>query len=308
VLFSQGRTKIYCDSAYLYKKTNNIEAFGRIRIVDDSVTITSKKLFYNGNTRIARLRENVVYRSKDFTLYTNNLDYDRLRSEAFYFNKGRLVDSTNVVTSQKGYFQSWRNTMAFKTNVVMTNKKETLRSDTLIYNTRSKMVNFVAPTTVTDVQGAVVTYEEGVYNTTSKQSTLSAGDIDTEDYYIKGDRLQLDNARAYYKIIGNAYLFDKQEEVQVDGRLAEHDKKKQMTKVYGGQVVLKKDMDGDTLYITADTLLSINNEAEKKLLAWRNVEIYRTDFQARPTRWLITLKTAPLRFITTLFYGQKIRS
>ena len=123
VLFTQGRTKIYCDSAYLYKKTNNIEAFGHIRIVDDSVTITSKKLFYNGNTRIAKLRENVVYKSKDFTLYTNFLDYNRLKSEATYFNRGRLVDSTNVVTSQKGYFQSWRNIMAFKTNVVMTNKK-----------------------------------------------------------------------------------------------------------------------------------------------------------------------------------------
>src|SRR5690606_10853485 len=38
VVFTQNQTTIYCDSAYLYKEQNSVEAFGRVRITEgDSV-------------------------------------------------------------------------------------------------------------------------------------------------------------------------------------------------------------------------------------------------------------------------------
>lgn len=52
VVLIQNRTTIYCDSAYLYKKRNFVEAFGKVRITEgDSVTITGRKLEYDGNTK-----------------------------------------------------------------------------------------------------------------------------------------------------------------------------------------------------------------------------------------------------------------
>src|SRR5688572_8805213 len=59
VVFKQNNTTIYCDSAYFYKSRNNIEAFGHVRILEgDSVTITGKRLEYDGNTKKAKLRDN----------------------------------------------------------------------------------------------------------------------------------------------------------------------------------------------------------------------------------------------------------
>ena len=76
VELKQKDTRIFCDSAFFYKKTNNIQAFGRVKITDeDSVTITAKKLFYNGDTKIAQLREDVVFvKLGQLTLYTEFLD------------------------------------------------------------------------------------------------------------------------------------------------------------------------------------------------------------------------------------------
>ena len=52
VVFEQNETTIYCDSAIFYENTNAIRAFGNVKITDgDSVTITSKRLFYDGNTK-----------------------------------------------------------------------------------------------------------------------------------------------------------------------------------------------------------------------------------------------------------------
>jgi lipopolysaccharide assembly outer membrane protein LptD (OstA) len=100
VIFTQNKTTIYCDSAYFYKSINSIDAFGRIRITEgDSVTITGNKLSYDGDAKKAKLRNNVVFtKLATSTLYTDNLDFDRPRNTAYYFNGGRLVDSINVLT------------------------------------------------------------------------------------------------------------------------------------------------------------------------------------------------------------------
>src|SRR5690606_41714009 len=65
------------------------EAFGRVRIIEgDSVTITSNKADYDGNSRVARLRNNVVFtKLAQATLYTDYLDFDRVKNEAYYFNR-----------------------------------------------------------------------------------------------------------------------------------------------------------------------------------------------------------------------------
>jgi lipopolysaccharide export system protein LptA len=101
VIFTQNETTIYCDSAYLYKEKNSVEAFGKVKIKEgDSVTVTSRKLEYDGNTKQAKLRNNVVFvKLNTATLYTDHLDYSRPSNLAIYFNGGRLVDSINTLTS-----------------------------------------------------------------------------------------------------------------------------------------------------------------------------------------------------------------
>ena len=98
VVFEQSETTIYCDSAIFNKIKNSIEAYGHIRIVEgDSVTVTASRLTYDGNKKIAYLRRSVVFNKLETaTLYTDFLDYDRMKNTARYFNNGKLVDSVAV--------------------------------------------------------------------------------------------------------------------------------------------------------------------------------------------------------------------
>lgn len=284
VKFRQNQTQIWCDSAFLYKTTNRIEAFGHVKIKDgDSITITSNKLTYLGNERLARLREDVVFDNKEIKLYTDFLDYDRTASLAYYFNEGMLVDSTNQVTSVKGYYQTYSRVMSFKTDVVLTNTQDSLLSDSLVYYTTSKIVNFVAPTVVFDPDGNKATYEDGVYNTISDKSDLQIAKLENDRYLLTGDKMNLDNLRSYYRVTGNVYMFDKQDEIIITGAMAEHWKLDGITKVYGPNALLRKVMgEGDTLYLSADTLISLDgpNVDEKRLLAYHQVQVYKPDMQA----------------------------
>src|SRR6187431_3033999 len=61
VVFQQGDMFLYCDSAFQYAKTNYVEAFGHVRLVQgDTLTLTCSKLEYDGNTKQAKAIGNVI--------------------------------------------------------------------------------------------------------------------------------------------------------------------------------------------------------------------------------------------------------
>ncbi len=148
--------------------------------------ITSLHLRYDGTKKIAYLRKNVVFEKlKIAKLYTDFLDYDRIKNEARYFNGGKLVDTTNTLTSKKGYYDLRTNLASFKKDVVGVNPDYTLMSDTLQYNSKTRLVYFRDFTTVRDSQGKTAYYETGVYDTRKKFSALNNGEMESLDYKIQ---------------------------------------------------------------------------------------------------------------------------
>lgn len=283
VIFVQNNTTIYCDSAHFFKTKNRIEAFGKVHITEgDSVDVTSQALTYDGNKKIAYLRKKVVFTKLGIaTLHTDFLDYDRQKNEARYFNGGKLVDTTNVLTSKKGYYDVRTNLAAFKSDVVGVNPDYTLTSDTLQYNSKTKIIYFKDETTIKDKDGGVAVYKSGFYNTNKKLSALNLGEIETVEYKIKGDEYFIDDATKLYKAKGKVVMTSKEENMLIIGDDSFYDKKTGISKVYGNAYVAKIDDDLDTLFISADTLVSIENSDPKKkrLLAYNQVRIFKKDIQ-----------------------------
>lgn len=305
VIFKQNETTIYCDSAIFNRSKNTIEAFGRVRIEDgDSVRVTASHLTYDGNKKMAFLRRNVVFtKLATATLYTDFLDYDRANSKASYFNRGKLVDSTNTLTSEKGYYNLRTNLASFKTDVVAVNKDNTLKSDTLQYHSRTKVIFFRAHTEVRDKNDRVGYYEEGFYDTRSKTSDLAKGDFETPKYKLRGTTLYLDDIKQYYRAVGNVVMTSKEENMLIYGDDAVYDKKNLKSKVHGHAYVARVDDNLDTLFISADTLVSIDsdNPARKRLLAYRNVRVFKNDLQGRADSLAYVASDS-----TLYFYGDPV--
>lgn len=283
VIFVQNKTTIYCDSAHFFKSENRVEAFGKIHITEgDSIDVTSRGLSYDGNQKIAHLRKNVVFTKLGLaTLYTDFLDYYRNQNEARYFNGGKLVDSTNVLTSKKGYYDINTNLASFKKDVVGVNEEYTMKSDTLQYNSKTKIIYFLDRTIITDKEGGVAEYINGFYDTNKKLSSLYYGEIETPSYKIKGDRYFLNDLKKTYKAKGKVVMTSKEENMIIYGDDGDYDRLNGVTKVYGHAYLAKITDESDTLFMSADTLVSIESPdpMKKKLLAYNNVKIFKTDLQ-----------------------------
>ncbi|MCI0750733.1 MAG: hypothetical protein L0Y35_02750, partial [Flammeovirgaceae bacterium] len=283
VILTQNKTTIYCDSAHFYKSTNQVEAFGRVRITEgDSITITANKLEYDGNLKRAKLRNNVVFtRLERATLFTDYLDFDRPNNTALYFNGGRLVDTINVLTSRKGYYNVNTNLASFKKDVDVKNPDYTMAADSLQYNSRSKIIYFVSKTTLIDKDSNVFVYESGQYDSKTRKSDLSRGVAENEGYKLESDDYSLDDIRKIYRLRGNVVMTSKLEKLIIYGQASDAYKTKGITKIYDRAYVAKITDDEDTLFMRADTLVSIDDKDPKKkrILAYHNVRIFKSDLQ-----------------------------
>jgi len=282
VAFVQNTTNIFCDSAYFFRTENRLEAFGHVHITDDSVDITALRLEYDGTKKIANLRKNVVFQKLMIAkLYTDFLDYYRVKNEARYFNGGKLVDTTNTLTSKKGYYDVRTNLASFKGEVVGVNKDYTLTSDTLQYNSKSRLVYFRDFTTVKDKDDKSAYYQNGVYDTRKKISSLNNGEMESPSYRIKGDAYYIDDVKKFYKVKGHVAMTSKVEHLTIFGDDGFYDRKNGISKVYGNAFLARVMDSGDTLFLSADTLVSIENKDPKKkrLMAYHSVKIFKADMQ-----------------------------
>ena len=90
VVLRHGNATMTCDSAYLNEDDQIFEAFGEVHMVQgDTVHMYSRYLYYDGVSKLARLRHNVHLANKTTDLYTDSLDYDRIADIAYYSREVR---------------------------------------------------------------------------------------------------------------------------------------------------------------------------------------------------------------------------
>ena len=282
VVFRHEEALMYCDKAYFYNKSNNISAHGNIKMVQgDSLVVYADHLFYNGDTKMARLRHNVRMENKELTLYTDSLNYDRKANIGYYFHGGKIVDSTNVLTSTNGKYYPNLDIAVFQNNVVLNNKDFDLYSDTLKYQTVEKIAYILGPSDI--VQDSTRIYSEyGWYNTIKDNAKLIDNSYirDLEGRRLSADTLFYNQRTGQAEGFRNVALRDSAEALLLKGHYGIYNEKTNkgfMTR----KATLIDFSDVDSMFIASDTIFyDASEEDNTKLKAYYNVQSWHIDFQS----------------------------
>lgn len=274
-------TLIYCDSAHFFREENKARLFGNVRLIDvvDPVKTTSRYAEYDGNTQLAKLRNNVVFTNQKTTLTTEYLDYDRAGNIAYYYNEGKVVDSINVLTSERGTYEVSVERITFQENVVLVNPDYTMKTNDLVYLTIPKTAETKGLTNLISKEGNTLDAQTGsFYDTQAKKFTFYDGIVETETSRIKAKELYYDEMEAYYEGKEDVRVLNKERQVEVFGDVGEYWEDRKYSLVHGNALV-RRYFEKDTLYMASDTLISQDGEADsmKYLLAFRSVMLVKTD-------------------------------
>lgn len=221
--------------------------------------------------------------NKNTTLLTDSLNYDRIYNLGYYFDGGTLMDEENVLTSEWGEYSPATKQSVFNYDVKLVNPKFTLTSDTLRYNTASKIANIVGPSDI-DSDNNHIYSELGFYNTQIGQAELLNRSVLTnEGKQLTGDSLFYDRVKGYGEAFDNVLFNDTINKNMLTGDYCYYN---ELTKyaIATQKAVAVDYSQGDSLFMHADTLqmytFNLNTDSTfRETRAYHKVRMYRTDVQ-----------------------------
>lgn len=259
VEMSHGNVIMYCDSAYSYKDSNKVDAFGHVHFIQaDTLHVYGDKSNYDGNSKIAKVRGNARLVNKSITLTTDELIYNMRTNVGDYNTGGKIVDTANVLVSKIGRYYSNEDMFFFKDSVKVTNKDFILTADTLKYNSKIERVYIVGPTHIvgTTKQGTLYS-EKGWYDTRTNIAELyKASKIIGKEQSLQGDTLFYSRDTGTGRARSRVLLSDTTNHVAITGRKGTYNEKTKIAFVTDSALFMQFSPK-DTLFLHADSLKSI---------------------------------------------------
>lgn len=280
VCFRHDSSYMYCDSAYFFEKTNSLEAFCNVRMEQgDTLFMYGDYLFYDGNAQIAYLRNNVRMENRQVTLFTDSLNYERIANIGYYFDGGLIVDSLNELSSFYGQYSPATKLAIFNDSVRLENPNFTLYSDTLHYNTDTKLSTILGPSVIVSDSG-VIHSSLGWYNTIDNTAMLlDRSEITSGNKILIGDSIAYDRDAGFGEVFGSMSIEDTLQNVMLRGNYGYYNEKTGYAFATDSASFLEYSQ-GDTLYLRADTLEMMTIDSTyREVKAFYGVRFFRTDIQ-----------------------------
>ena len=283
VRFRHDNATMTCDSAHFFMAGNSFDAFSRIVINQgDTLFAYGDRLYYDGNTKLARLRGNVRLENRKTVLTTDSLNYDRNSQLAYYFTGGKIVDPENTLTSVWGQYSTSNDDALFSDDVKLTNENFTMTSDTLKYNTRTHIADMVGKTYILYQNKTEIFTDKGWYNTDSERSMLlnRSQVVNKEGKSLVGDTIFYDKKQGYGESFGKVVLNDTIQKSTLYGNYVYYHEDNELGIATDSALLVDWSDAKKTMYIHADTLQTYKQDTlYNHAKAWYNVRFYREDIQ-----------------------------
>lgn len=279
VRFRQDSAYMFCDSAYFYEKSNSMDAFGNVRMEQgDTLFVYGDVLFYDGNSGLARLRDNVRMINRDVTLTTDSLNYDRWVNIGYFFDGGMITDPENELTSTYGQYSPDTKYALFEDSVELKNPRFTLYSDTLKYNTETGIADILGPSVIVSDSNTIYS-DLGWYDTRQDLAMLlDRSRIVSKSQELIGDTIYYDRKTGFGEVFGNMFMNDSSRKVILEGDYGYYNEITEYSFVTQRARFIEYSTP-DSLYLHADTLRSNVIDSARLIQAYYGVRFFRRDAQ-----------------------------
>lgn len=281
VVLKQEHTWIYADSIVLNSVQNMLEAFGNVHINDaDSVHTYAQYLKYLGKEKKAFLKNKVKLTDGKGVLTTDDLEYDVTLKIGVYSNGGKLVDKKTTLTSKEGYYYGETKDVIFKKNVHLVDPDTKVNTDTLQYNTNTKIATFTCPSTIFN-ESRIIHTRDGFFDMKNKRGTLHQRSlIEDSTYTFTANDMVFDDSTGLSEFSGNAVYRSKDTAEGYD-LVANNIKtnKKQSAMLATQKPILLIKQGKDSIFVSADTLYTAKLS---ELLKTRKIPALRDSLIKKP--------------------------
>ena len=294
--------EMWCDEAIYYGKEDFIEAYGSVRVKQgDSINMTSKYVEYSGKTQLAYASGDVVLIDPDSKLYTDILHFDRIKQQAYYNQKGKVVrDTSGTITSTVGRYYVNSKKYQFVDNVKLVNPEYEIDTERLDFYTESGYAFMFGPTTITS-ETSVIYCERGFYNTNNDTGYfVKKSKINYDDRIVEGDSVYFDRNKNFASATNNITVIDTLNKSIIKGHYAEVFREKDSVFITKRALAITE-QENDSIFMHSDTLMVTGPPDERIIRGYYNAKMFKSNLSGKADSIHMNQKTGLTQLIN--FYN-----
>ena len=257
VLLDDKKTIITSDTLLYYLDNKKAILFNNVHVTDQKVDIYSDSLEYFTDRKRADLKKNVKLIDGEMEINADQMDYDFNTDIGRYAGNGKLTNKNSLLTSEKGKYIRKEDKVIFWEDVYVEDVDHTIDTDTLVYNTVTEFAEFNGETRIVN-EGNVIECLSGTYDKKNDQINITGESfLENGPQTLNADSMFYDKASNTSFASGDVIWNDTAQNVSVNCDYLEYNEKDNHFKA-SQNLLFKQVIDGDTLYLTADTLKTID--------------------------------------------------
>lgn len=284
-------------------------------LVDKDLQMTSKRGIYYARNEEIIFRDSVIVLHSKFNLVADSMTYLASQSKVIFTGPTTIRTQQARIDCEGGYYDVKTEVAEFNKNARYTGEHKAGTADTIRYATKDGEVTMLGNVHVTDrdqiVEGSSLRYKERsgemwikgepalyvdstrrlvsseiFYNEKTKQLvTLGSGTISEGNTILTYDQLTSNDLTGEGRAEGNVLLRDTVADYGIRTEILKRKKSTDSFLAFGDTTYFFSIIDGDTLFIAADTLEMWNqvdstlSDTVRMMRAYNNVRLYKSDMQ-----------------------------
>lgn len=309
VILKNGRQTLYAWKTLNYNVAQRIGTYRRGgKIITDNTEIFSREGEYFLNSKEAFFRKQVFINDKDFSLKTDTLQYNTDDKIALFLAPTRIKQDSSQIYCERGFYDFNLKKAEFLQHPQYLKNTQKATADTIRYDGTLKEVFLIKNARFEDslkvATADTIRYSESadetrllgnafykddkqemkgkriIYNNkTASFSTEGRSTISDEKSTLEADVVNYDKTKGLGTASGNVIWQDTVQHITIKCEAMDYNKEKNYVKTKGKRPLLITLIDKDSLFLSADTLVSEKKDSLQTLKAYHDVRIYKSDLQ-----------------------------
>ncbi|MFN0037485.1 MAG: OstA-like protein, partial [Saprospiraceae bacterium] len=328
---SNGKSQVVSRRGHYFVEQKEVYLKGDVVVTDPEFTMRTDTMAYNTEAQLVRFVAPTLISQRGSKIYTESGFYDMENDFAEFDQNPQYEKEGQFGRARKmryeGHIKEY--TLEGDAHIEKPAKGETADADVIRYNSENEKTtlrgNAHFRDSIRDIQGAEIRYDSRnkTYQLTGR------GRVSDPPNIIEADSLDFNDVLGNGLALGSVVWQDTASDYTVLSWRMDYNKKSQFLNAFGGfgspgaggRPMMKSLIDGDTLFMAADTLTSFKPDSAsdvRQLFAHRNVRIFKSDLQAvcdsltfssaDSIFWFYKIDTLPVIWSdTSQFSGDTIR-
>lgn len=286
---TDGETQLSSQSGYYYTELNEIYFKDSVVVINPEFELLADTLKFNTEEQMTYFLGPTVMRTDSSQVYCEDGFYDVENNTAEFRQNAQFLRGEQAATADIIRYDGVNGIYTLDGNATFKEgTKREATADIIKYDQKNDRIILEGDAFFRD-STQVITGETINYNGKSKTySTTGKSTVVDGSQTLQADAIEYDEEVGFGIAKGNVVWQDTSANIRIDCLEAEINQNTGYMKAIGGmrgRPLLTTIVDGDSLFMTADTLLSrkidsLASDSSRLLLAYNDVRIYKSNMQA----------------------------